>query len=114
MDYMDTNDTGEDRLPGYGIRNWMQWNYWVLARPTDDMEYIPADDYHGESGSNHYIVGHNGIPEEDRRAFLDDVWYETYCQHSYDCCGRIYRSRARILFSSDEVIVFSQGWHMNI
>lgn len=54
------------------------------------------------------------MTEEQLRAWVDDRFPESRCQHMHDCCGHWYESRARIERMGDAVVLVTQSSYQNI
>lgn len=108
----------EDNLDGphddcqAAVYSWGDKNWWVLARPCPPEDYIP--DWDGDSATSTTVYGHTGMTKEQAEAFVAHRHEHTFCQHSYDCCGRIYHSAGRMVLHTPELIVVQQGWHRNV
>lgn len=46
--------------------------------------------------------------------WLDDNYPSSYCQHSHDCCGNFYASKAQIKFFDGNRCVVEQRANLNI
>lgn len=54
-------------------------------------------------------------PGFDAKAFVERQHPEYHCQHSYDCCGRYYPTRARFdHIEADQLLVVRQDFRCNI
>lgn len=111
-------DTMED------ARSWAETNGYTIVEDEDEFpanfhRLCPSQQVLGEDGESYAIVNVFRVdldtPEEEIKKWVEDNFPSTYCQHSYDCCGRYYADRGqywRVPYASR--IVTYQTFRLNV
>lgn len=83
----------------------------------DDMFIANATvawDEYGENATRVITLSHANARPEHCTEYVGEIYTETRCHHSYDCCGQMYSRKARMVHHDGDVAVFVQALYRNI